>query len=159
MSASLQQINITYHPKEDRLLLRVSVSDDAEYRLWLTRRFTGLLLQVLNEQIRQFGGHTDLATRQETREQLKGSAFGKQYTPAPEPQFPLGEQGILAFRINSGTTEDGRANLQLLPEDGGGLHLTLDKTMLFLIHNLLEQGLATADWNLPGLSMTTEALH
>jgi hypothetical protein len=67
--------------------------------------------------------------------------------------------GIVGFRIDIGTTDDSRASLQLLPEEGGGLLLTLDKTILFLFQNLLEQSLATTDWNLPGMIMDKNALH
>ncbi|MDT8398956.1 MAG: hypothetical protein RQ899_10120 [Pseudomonadales bacterium] len=148
MSSSLQQINISYIPAEDRLLLKVSVSGNSEYRLWLTRRFTGLLLQVLDKQMESYGGAAELASGEETRQHFKGGAFNQTYTPLNSPHFPLGENGILAFRINTRQTEQGQLNLQLLPEAGEGINFTLDKSMLYLLHNLLEQGLGATDWQL-----------
>ena len=49
-------MNVSYAAREDRLLLRVSTSEDEEFRIWLTRRYTGLLLGVLNKEMDDRGG-------------------------------------------------------------------------------------------------------
>ena len=49
MSDQLHQMNISHNGKEDRLLLRVSTGAGDECRLWLTRRYTGLLMGILNK--------------------------------------------------------------------------------------------------------------
>ena len=36
VDSSIQQLNITYHPEQDRLLLRVGMADGGELLLWLT---------------------------------------------------------------------------------------------------------------------------
>lgn len=46
-SATIQQINIAFHPVEDRLLLKIGFADDAELAIWLTRRVVKALLQLL----------------------------------------------------------------------------------------------------------------
>jgi hypothetical protein len=48
MSNQLKQINVSYMPKQDRLLVKVSNSNDQEHRIWFTRRFTQLLMGVLD---------------------------------------------------------------------------------------------------------------
>ena len=49
MSDQLHQMNISHNGKEDRLLLRLSTGAGDECRLWLTRRYTGLLMGILNK--------------------------------------------------------------------------------------------------------------
>lgn len=147
MNNSLQQINMIYVPEQDRLLLRISAGD-AEYRVWLTRRYCALLLNVLVEQIERHGGYHEIASRQDTLERLRGGALGQPYEPPQSLQYPLGEQGVLAYRINVGNQPAGTVALQLLPEQGQGVTFTLDKPTLYLLYNVLEQALAQADWKL-----------
>lgn len=148
MNNSLQQLNMSYVPEQDRLLLRISTSGDAEYRVWLTRRYCSLLLKVLVEQIERHGGYHEIASRQDTRERLRGGALGQPYAPPQTLHYPLGEQGVLAYRINVGNQQSGAVALQLLPEQGQGVTFTLDKPTLYLVYNVLEQALTQADWKL-----------
>jgi hypothetical protein len=46
--AAIQQINITYVPDEDRLLLKIAISDETELAVWLTRRVVKMLSELLN---------------------------------------------------------------------------------------------------------------
>ena len=46
--AVIEQLNISYIASEDRLLLKIAISDVAEIALWLTRRIVKLLWQLLN---------------------------------------------------------------------------------------------------------------
>ena len=151
-------MNISYRPEEDRLLLRVSTSANCEFRVWLTRRFTALLMKVLNEQLDKQGGAGKAASDPQVREQLHGGAFEQPYEEVPDTSYPLGQDGILAYRINAGQAE-GALRLQLLPDEGQGLNLTLDRPMLYMLLNLLEQGLAGADWNLGQTDLRPENLH
>lgn len=148
MTKTLQQVNMIYVPEQDRLLLRISTSDDAEFRIWLTRRYSALLLQVFNEQIDRSGGHHDLASRHDTLERLRGGALDQAYSPPEQLHYPLGEQGVLGYRITVGKEPSGATNLQLLPEQGQGVTFTLDKPTLYLLYNVLEQALSQTDWNL-----------
>lgn len=155
----INQINITYSPEQDRLLLRANTEGQQEYRIWLTRRFSALLMQVLDKQINQAGGMQKLASEHETLAHLKQGAFDKAYQDDVNHSFPLGEAGILGYQINSGPGKDGGATVQLLPQDGQGLNLSLNDSMLYLIYNLLEQALMQADWNLGSASSQREAVH
>ena len=148
MRKALQQINMIYVPEQDRLLLRISTAGDAEYRIWLTRRYSALLLQVFDRQIEREGGYQELASRNDTLERLRGGALGQPYAPAVRMQYPLGEQGVLAYKINVGKEASGAMSLQLLPEQGQGINFTLDKPTLYMLYNVLEQALSQTDWNL-----------
>jgi hypothetical protein len=148
MSNALQQVNIIYVPEQDRLLLRISAGD-AEFRVWLTRRYSALLLQAFVDQIEREGGYQELASRQDTLARLRGGALDQPYEPGPRTSYPLTEQGILGYRININKDAAGATQLQLLPEQGQGVNINLDKSMLYMLYNVLEQALVQTDWNLP----------
>jgi hypothetical protein len=151
MTSRLHQINVAYAAKEDRLLLRVTTSTGGEYRIWLTRRFTSLLLNVLHQQMEQHGGAPTLAASGETRRLFREGALEKSFESGRSTEFPLGETGILAFRINVTRAVDGNVSLNILPESGQGVILNLNKTLLYLFYNVITQGIAQADWRLaPG---------
>ncbi|MES2606145.1 MAG: hypothetical protein V4603_14515 [Pseudomonadota bacterium] len=168
MTGNLQQLNISYHPVQDRLLLRVNAGDSGEFRIWFTRRYTELLVTVLIDLMEKEGGMRELASHRDTVSQFKQGAFEKEYespptslaSPSgPPPALPLGADGVLAFRINANRQDDGTLTLQLLPEQGQGLNLQLNRSLLYMLYNLLEQGLAQAHWNIHLPRTHTEPVH
>jgi len=141
-------MNVAYVAKEDRLLLRVSTRKGDEYRIWLTRRFTTMLLNVLDRRMEHFGGAPSLASSQETRRLFKQGAMEKSYEAEKARSYPLGEAGVLAFRINSRAGDNDEMSLQILPERGQGVTLNLNKTLLYMFYNVLTQGVDQAGWHL-----------
>ena len=63
MPDQLHQFNINYVPLEDRILLRINTLQGDEYRIWLTRRYTGILLERLAAQMEKHGGAPALAAQ------------------------------------------------------------------------------------------------
>jgi hypothetical protein len=155
----LQQINLSYDAEQDRLLLRAREDDNTEYRIWLTRRFTALLLDVLRQRMSALGGQNQLASNPKTVEQLKGGAFHSAYQEEAPSVLPLGEEGILAYRLNYSFPSGDLSKLQLLPKQGEGLNFSLGKHMLYLLFNLLEQNLPQTGWNLGEVPVPTSLLH
>ena len=49
----INQFSANYDPTEDRILLRFNTKDLKEFRFWLTRRSTDMLLDVLPRQTEQ----------------------------------------------------------------------------------------------------------
>ena len=158
MTEQLHQMNISYNPKEDRLLLRVSSKGGDEFRLWLTRRYTAMLVNILKQELAKYGGEPALASSDETRNLIKGGALKQSYE-GDSTSFPLGESGVLAFRINCGETGEGVLRLELLPEQGQGISLNLNKTLLYMLHNLVSQGIDQAGWNLPNHNRESLNVH
>lgn len=155
MSARLEQVNLSYNAKEDRLLLRVRNSDGQEYRLWMTRRFTGLLWDVTGRIIRE----TDLSIELDTaagrdavlefehEQALQRGDFATEYNESAS-SFPLGEDGKLAFKITYNKLEGNRISLNLLPEDGPGISMGVDSAMLHNLCKLIADSTRSAGWNL-----------
>jgi len=67
MSNKLHQINVQYSSKEDRILLRTSTEDNDEYLIWLTRRFTKILIDIFEKEIDKRVGTTTLSSKKETK--------------------------------------------------------------------------------------------
>ena len=159
MTDQLHQINIAHDPKEDRLMLRISTTGGDEFRLWLTRRYTGLLMGVLNQEMDKQGGAPSVAGSEETTNMLKNGALEKKYDSENTKSFPLGENGVLAFRINARNKEDGNLALELLPEEGQGINLNLNKALLYMVHNVLTQGITQANWALQTEKSMSNKVH
>lgn len=149
MADQLHQINVGYHPSEDRLLLRINTKAGDEFRVWLTRRYTGVLMGVLNKEIDKYGGLPAVASSPATTQMFKQGAMEKPYEEERVTNFPLGKAGFLAYAAKTGIGPDQNLNLEILPENGKGVTLNLNKSLLFMIYNLLSQGINQAAWHLP----------
>jgi len=145
MSDHLHQINISYVPVEDRLMMRINTKQGIEYRVWLTRLFTGILTGLLTKEIDKHGGIPLLASTDQTRSLFKQGAMEKPYEAV---DMPLGQTGILAYKINYKSNPDASLALELLPEQGKGVNMSLNKSLLFLFYNLLTQACAHTEWKL-----------
>lgn len=159
MTDQLHQLNINYVPVEDRLMLRMNTRAGDEYRVWLTRRFSGLLLELLNKEIDKHGGVPTLASTADTKKMFKQGAMEKPYEAENTINYPLGEAGFLATKINYKNTEEGALILEILPEHGKGINLNLNKTLLFMFYNLLTQGCGQSGWNLSEGSAVGQNVH
>ena len=158
MTDKLHQMNITYVPKEDRLLLRISTLQGDEFRVWLTRRYTGLLFNVLNKQMEKSGGVPTVAASEETRKLFKAGALEQKYA-GDSSHFPLGENGFLGFRINANETQDGVLHLEMAPEQGQGITIHLTNPLLYMFSNILNQGIDRAGWQLSRENTMSMKVH
>ncbi len=148
MSDQLHQINMQYSNKEDRILIRTSTKNNNEYLIWLTRRFTKLLLDILDKEIEKRGGTTSLSMKKETRNLYATGAFDKPYANEIPKNYPLGGQGVLAFRINTGVSEHGNLILELQSETNQGITLNLNDTLIYMFYSLLTQSIACSEWQI-----------
>lgn len=155
MSARLEQVNLGYNAKEDRLLFKVRNSDAQEYRLWMTRRFTGLLWDVVGRIIRETelsveldaSVNHDAVLQFEHEQALQKGDFASAYEETAS-SFPLGEDGKLGFKITYNKLEGKRVTLNLLPEDGPGISMGVDSPMLHNLCKLISDSTKAAGWNL-----------
>ncbi|MEE2891928.1 MAG: hypothetical protein VX766_07300 [Pseudomonadota bacterium] len=149
--AGLKQLQLRYDPLEDRLALRLSTGEGQEFRFWLTRRYTTLLLAVLDKHQAadpEVAEHDTAEARRAVRAFKQeaasaGAAFGGDFEAAPE--LPLGDAPILAFRLDYRISE-ASLNLTIAPKDGAGIAFTLDRNLSLNLGTMLAQALAQADW-------------
>jgi len=142
----LHQINVNYSGKEDRLLLKILTVQGDEFRIWLTRRFTGLLFNVLRKEMNKHGGETTVSNAQQTKKMFKAGAFEKPYEQEKPKKYPLGEDGFLAYGIKAANSKEGNLLLEILPDNGKGVTFNLNPSLIYMLHNLLTQGMMKAQW-------------
>jgi hypothetical protein len=107
----------------------------------------------------QHGGAPTLASSQETKRLFKQGATEKKFDAARSRSYPIGESGVLAYRINSDLARNGNLVLQLLPDKGEGVTLNLNKSLLFMFYNMITQGAAQAEWHLESGGGAGQKLH
>jgi hypothetical protein len=164
----LHQLKLDFIPEQDRLLLRVSTESQIEVRLWLTRRALRLLWPLLLQMLRS-SPEVALQSNPQARDALVGmqheqalrqANFGDPFKEAPR-EMPLGTEPILVVRIQANKDDRGNQVLGLLPQQGQGIHLTLDNTLLHSLCKLLQNAVAKSDWDilleLPTLQTQTDA--
>ena len=153
--SGLDQIQVTYVPGEDRLLLRVSTSSNEEFRFWLTRRYVRLVRPHLEQQLvsqpRISTQANPVAQRElyafERQQAVQSADFQTPYKQE-EKALPLGAEPLLLTRFAMRPTDAGGVSVTLAPEQGQGIDLALTPQLVHSIMALLDNALKTADWAL-----------
>lgn len=154
----MNQINITFDPVEDRLLLRTTTrQDDAvlEYKLWLTRRLVKLLLPVLDKMLesesqvltRVSGDNRKAVLEFQKHAALAQTDFKTPYS-TENKQTPLGDHPLLISRIHAGKDQAGKPVLSLKTADNKGINLGMTTQMIHSFKTLLGNGMAKAGWDI-----------
>lgn len=164
----LHQLKLDFIPEQDRLLLRVSTDNQLEVRLWLTRRALRLLWPLLVQIVRS-SPDVALQSNPQARDALVGmqheqalrkANFADAFEDAPRA-MPLGAEPILVVHIQTSKDSEGNQVLGLLPQQGQGLHLTLDNTLLHSLCKLLQNVVSQSDWDValefPSLMIQSDA--
>lgn len=166
MPDQLKQINVTYTPKQDRLLIKVSNSNDQEHRLWFTRRFTQLLMGVLDsnflaesraqgavseEAQAAFAEYQHMQNVQEDcfAGEYQGGAENNPDTDGAQGQVleqEMEEQDLLAHTIKYSARDDGGLTLSIIANEGQTLTLNMDTSMKHQFYELLRRSLVVSDW-------------
>lgn len=167
----LMQFDAGYHPKEDRILLRVTNSDEEEYRLWLTRRMTGRLLNEFKPKTSAYriaeGFESDdmepgapEAPRDPLDAQTVMKADLSQQAAAARQDFsspfkggrhfPLGKEGVVIASVDFHPDGKGPGNHTLLfrTVTGGALGIGVSAHVFNSIFEVLERVTRRADWGL-----------
>jgi len=149
----LEQFNASYDATQDRLLLRIRSSDDAEFRFWITRRYLALLWPPLMKMADDFSARksADPLTRNTLAELAHGEAVGKADFASRYQGgllFPLGEDPVLLARITVQPLRGDTQTLTLLPQQGQGINLDLDEKLVHVLARLLQQAAVAAEWGL-----------
>jgi hypothetical protein len=166
----IKQLNASYLVNEDRILLRFNTPDEAEYRLWITRRI-GLFMLVatthlLTKQLEQSHAPDtakaiDAFEKEALVEASKiANATSNEYQSGIH--FPLGAEPILVMDVScsllqnnatevSKSTALADSNHEIISIDfalpgGANLKLKLVSTMVRAITLLLDQLRQQAGW-------------
>jgi hypothetical protein len=153
----IRQIQARYDELQDRVLLRFSTSEQAEFLFWLTRRFTRRLWVLLVKALER----GDPVVRQQARPEAREAVLGMRHegfvqqsdfsTPFEEKAYrrPLGQEPVVVARADySPGARPGQFTVSLYPQSGRGIDLGLDAALLHSVCRLLAEAVAKSDWDL-----------
>lgn len=172
----IHQLNVSYLPAEDRLLLRVSTRQGAEFQSWLTRKVTIALWQALqgcaqNHAARSYEGKADVSDpllRKELAEfassrHLQAADFTQDYAPAGSsaatPNYSMQRQvntPLLPTEVVLQAQPDGKTQMQL-KETQRQISVMMDETLLHAIMALLGKAVAQAEWGIELQNIDTQS--
>lgn len=149
-NAAIQQINISYNPVEDRLLLKIGFSDDAELAIWLTRRLARGMWQLLqrNEGAQGVSGPAAAPSAGSTGRPVvaKKLDFASEYKPRTtinQHEILLAKDCVLL------KTADGQAVLELVCSNGQSVKLALASGLSLALVSMLQLVGKETEWGLP----------
>lgn len=152
MSAIIKQIQATFSPTEDRILLKLHTG---EYNIqtWLTRRYVKLLIPALHGQHPKTGEPLFSATKQAEVEMSsqKIQLEGNYETPYEEPISGtnlLGDEPVLLVKITFKDMATDDPMIVLEPEAGNGISLSYRAELMGALLKILQQATEQADWQL-----------
>ncbi len=156
MPSTLHQITLSYSAEEDRLLLRISTRDKAEFQFWLTRRFVNILWPALmtviekenpaakknlmpaaKKAVMAMEHQEAVAASDFTRDHVKGN---KNLTPGPGPLLVIG-----------GSVKPGKGGLTgliLKTQNKAEVKMSLNKELLHALCKLLIETTTKAGWGM-----------
>ena len=160
MTSALHQITMSHSAEEDRLLLRISTLDKAEFQFWLTRRFVNVLWPALMTVIEKetpaakknlMPGAKKAVVAMEHQEAVAAADFtrghdkgNKDLTPGPGPLLVIGGS------VQPG--KRGATGLILKTKNNAEIKVSLNKELLHALCKLLIEVTMKAGWDL-GLSV------
>lgn len=141
------QLQLSYDPPEDRLLLSLAL-EERTVGFWLTRRMTALLWQALWQRA---GASLDGRVSADAREwllSLKQEAVRQTQALARVPRMASQAPPILVSTVKFGPDESGGHALELVDALGKGEALKLDDSSLYALIRLLDETAAATEWGL-----------
>ena len=152
---NIHQIQMQYDKLQDRILLRVSTSERAEFRFWVTRRYVKLLWTILIKMLERdpvAALHGDEKLRRtmmgfQHADAVRGGDFGTKFNEAAAA-LPLGDEPVLLSRITAKQTGQSQQFLCMHPEQGQGIDIAVNGELLHMISKLALDAVAQSDWDL-----------
>lgn len=153
--ANIQQIQLKFVAVEDRLLLRVSSTDELEFRFWMTRRFVNLIWPALQKALSETPRIQTQPSSEVKKEILafehekavSDSDFKTPFKETPKT-LPLGDQPILLAKMQMRRNDAGAMIMALAPEQGQGIDLALNTGLLHSLTELISNAARIAEWDL-----------
>jgi hypothetical protein len=151
----LHQIQLRYDPLEDRALLRMTTTDRNEFRFWITRRYARLLWAALNGAATR-GGPAAAQPVPQARQAVmafehEAAVSRADFATRFQDQglsTPLGAAPLLLVRIKCAPMAEERVLLSMHPQQGQGIEVRLDRTLLHSFMKLLTEAARAGEWDL-----------
>ncbi len=152
MTDTIQQIQASFNPVEDRLLLKLHTGG-LKLEAWITRRYLKLLipaLQGIHPKTGQpiFSHKKQALVEMSQQTSLKESQLNIPYQEPVQATSPLGDEPILLVKMSFKDLEGDSPALILEPEKGLGLVLSFQPELVKALSNILNKAIQTSDWDL-----------
>jgi len=146
----IQQLQISFDAREDRLLLRIATEEREEIRVALTRRLVKVLWPHL---VRMLDGHLagvedDVAISEEPSS--PSPASGRFDAPYDEDKLshPLGIEPVLAMESRLQAIEGPACRIMLGEVRARKVSFECDRELLLALCTMIRATIARADWDL-----------
>ena len=151
------QLNLSYIVDQDRLLLRVGLSDNSELLVWLSYRITRMIWQLLNVEAHlpsansiQAGTPPEQAVQQfqqevQTAAALQKMDFHSPYTPREEV---VNNQPMLVINVLLHNQEGQPQGLEMPCLEGISVRMNLNQELILALCNMLQLSCKEAAWEL-----------
>ena len=154
MTNTLSQMQMLYVAEEDRVLFRVNSTAGEEFRFWLTRRYSLLLIKVLQDYADKDPDVSAQATVEKKKaveefkqQQRIGDANFSKVFAEKSNSFPLGEVNHLAFKL-SFSLKDASLQLSIQPRAGQGINFVINQEINASMIQLLKAASVKGDWRI-----------
>jgi hypothetical protein len=152
---NIHQIQMAYDRLQDRILLRISTVDRAEFRFWMTRRYVKLLWRVLIKMLERdpvAAVHTDEKIRRtmmgfQHADAVRTGDFEKKYEEVANA-LPLGDEPVLLAKVTAKRNADATQVLSIQPEKGQGIDVVVNAELLHMISKLVVDAVSQSGWEL-----------
>lgn len=176
VEATIQQINVGYNSEQDRVLLKVGLSDNSELVVWLTYHVAKILWSLLSNETHLPSAHSISAEtmpeqaiaqfQQEVQavEALQKMDFSTKY----KPRTALVSDGfLLAKDVKLHAISEQIISLEMVCVEGVTLRINLTQELILALCNMLQRSANEASWQLgivagsPAMSLVnnTKVLH
>ena len=166
----INQFSANYDPAEDRILLRFNTKDLKEFRFWLTRRSTDMLLDVLPRQTEQ-GEQIQEDLQKQIEKNKKVKHLNQRVRKnAPKPQtpefikgneFPIGE-GPEVVSLIKVELVGAMYKIQFILKIGKTVSVNVQPDLMLKVHSLVNLIAGKAKWFgdiMPNAAPTSAPLH
>ena len=157
INASIQQLNLGYDALQDRLLLRLGLSDGTEIKIWLTRRIVKAVWGLLQSAdllpvtapdmfTSQTSDALDQAAKQATEQKtLKQLDFTETYDAS---RTNLTDAPILPRECRILALDNGQHVVELLADEQLNLRIPMNQELIQALTNMLQITSKEAGWDL-----------
>jgi hypothetical protein len=148
----IQQINCQYLPGEDRLLLRISMTENMEHQFLITRRFLKLLLEAILGHFKACNVEAAPVATSETQEAMMQfehqKAIEKTNIEKTHEDKEIIHDAKLLFTLKARTDKKSKIILGLYGKDQQGIELAMANEMAHSFIHILEKTAKLAQWDM-----------
>jgi hypothetical protein len=152
-NVAIQQVNIGYNAAEDRLLLKIGMSDNAELNVWVTRKVVKALWQLLQDSnvVAAVAPDVHSPQAQELLQSFAKESAAQQLNFSEEykRRNPVNnEEVLLAHECHIAKIGDDSSTLELVCTNGQTIKVVLNQDLSLALISMLQMAAKEAAWDL-----------